>query len=84
MSPPECVAGLGLWVVVSGVLLSFPWDTWAQPPAAGGGEARGARGAGSLPRPAKLDHAVPEASSVILEDHGLLHIQVESVISSQN
>lgn len=81
MSPPECVARLGLWVVVSGVLLRFPWDTWAQPPAAGGGEARGA---GSLPRPAKLDHAVPEASSVLLEDHGLLHIQVESVISSQN
>ena len=37
-----------------------------------------------LPRSAKLDHALPKAGSVLLEDHGLLHIQVESMIRSQD
>lgn len=38
----------------------------------------------SLPRSAKLDHALPKAGSILLEDHGLLHIQVESMIRSQD
>ena len=39
---------------------------------------------GGLPRSAKLGHALPKTGSIPLKDHGLLHIQVESMIRSQD
>ena len=41
-------------------------------------------GGGGLPRSAKLGHALPKTGSIPLKDHGLLHIQVESMIRSQD